>query len=244
MKRRALFMMFVLLGWGCNAVAEELYFKTKHDIQVFGTFEKVTNGSKRILLLFHQARSNRFEYAPLVQGWHKLGFDTLAIDQRSGGKMWGQTNKTVETLGQSRRYIEALEDLQAALDWAVKKKYETIICVGSSYSAALVFLLAEKNSKVIDGLACFSPGEYLGKKDLVKKAAKNLKLPLFITAASNNQEQANIRLVLSEMKSTKKVSWYRATYGVHGASTLRDDKNSKGAEQNRIRFQDFLKSLY
>ena len=72
-----------------------------------------------------------------------LGFNALAIDQRSGGNAWERSNDTIKRLGKSTGYDEALPDLEAALQWA-KSSGETgpIILWGSSYSAALVFLVA------------------------------------------------------------------------------------------------------
>jgi pimeloyl-ACP methyl ester carboxylesterase len=91
-----------------------------------------------------------------------LGFNVLAIDQRSGGNAWGRTNETVKRLGKSTGYDEALPDLEAALQWA-KSSGETgpIIVWGSSYSAALVFLLAANHRREVKAILAFSPGEYL-----------------------------------------------------------------------------------
>jgi len=51
--------------------------------------------------LFHQAGSNRGEYAMIGPMLAALGFNALAIDQRSGGNAWGRTNETVKRLGKS-----------------------------------------------------------------------------------------------------------------------------------------------
>ena len=75
-----------------------------------------------------------------------MGFHALAIDQRSGGERWGYENETVNKLGESTKYLAALPDLEAALKWKADGGYggKTLVW-GSSYSAALVFLLAAEH---------------------------------------------------------------------------------------------------
>ncbi len=238
-------MLFATLGCGSREVArgEEITVQAKDGQKVFGTYMQAKATNDRVILLYHQAKSNRHEYAPITPELNKLGFDTLAIDQRSGGEMWGHTNETVKARGQSTSYVEAYPDLQASVDWAVNKKYKTIVCVGSSYSAALNFLLAKDNDGKLTAIASFSPGEYLGKKDLVKDAAKQVKIPVYVTAGSTKEEEARVDEVLSKMESKEKVVCHKAGHGVHGASTLREDKNKEGAKENFDQFKKFLQKI-
>lgn len=219
---------------------EAVTLSATDDVHVFGTLRRAKENNGRIVLLFHQARSNRHEYDPTAPRLNQLGFDTLAVDQRSGGTMWDRDNQTVERLGKSTEYLYALADLQAAVDWAVGKKYQTIITVGSSYSAALNFILAERNAGKLTAIASFSPGEYLGSPDLVKNAAAKVTIPVYVTAAASDDEQARVDEVLSKTDSDKIVR-YKPQHGVHGASTLRRDKNPDGAEENFAEFSRFLK---
>lgn len=209
------------------------------DVKVFGTLSTAKEDNDRIILLFHQARSNRHEYDPIAPQLNELGFDTLAIDQRSGGTMWEHDNETVKALGDSTEYLYALPDLQAAVDWAVEKNYKTIVTVGSSYSAALSFILAKSNADELTAIASFSPGEYLGKPDLVKDAAAEVKLPVYVTAGAEEDEQSRVDEVLSRTDADKIVR-HKPTAGVHGASTLREDKNEAGAAENFAEFKAFL----
>lgn len=156
--------------------------------------------------------------------------------------MWGHDNQTVNAHGKSTEYLYALPDLQAAVDWAVAKKYKTIVTVGSSYTAALNFVLAKENADKLTAMASFSPGEYLGTTDLVKNAAAAVKIPIYVTADSSSSEQDNIDEVLSKTESDKIVR-YKPQHGVHGVSTLRTDKNQDGAEENFAEFSKFLSSL-
>ena len=223
--------------------AKEVTLTAADGGKVFGTHR--SSSGKVVVLLFHQAGSNRHEYGPTVPVLLKWGFDTLAIDQRSGGKMWGKANQTVKTRGGSTPYLEALPDLQAAHDWAVAQKYKTIIVVGSSYSAALVFLLARNNPRTIAGVVSFSPGEYLGKPDVVKSAAAQVAVPIFVTSASTPRERTRVEEVLSKRsgKQSKQVTRFRSDKAPHGASALREDRNPNSAQVNLSALQEFLLSV-
>src|ERR1051326_3719248 len=87
-------------------------------VRVFGTYYPAASTSTPIILLFHQAGSNRREYAPIAPRLVSANFSSLAIDARHGGKMWDRENETVTRLGHEASYLEALADLEAALAWA------------------------------------------------------------------------------------------------------------------------------
>ncbi len=233
---------FLLFAMTLSINAEEIKLTATDGKPIFGTFTAAKASNDKIVLLFHQARSNRHEYDTVAPVINKAGFDTLAIDQRSGGPMWGEVNQTVEAAGKSTEYAEAYPDLQAAVDWAVSKKYKTIITVGSSYTAALNFHLAKKNSDHITAMASFSPGEYLGKDLSVAKAARGLKLPVYVTSGSQSDELQRADDILKNA-NIKQLTRHRPKTGVHGASTLRKDRNPKGYQENLTHFMQFLNSL-
>jgi alpha-beta hydrolase superfamily lysophospholipase len=142
------------------------------------------DAGRPLILLFHQAGSNRAEYAPIAPMLTALGFDALAIDQRSGGSLWGHANETVRHLGRSEDYGSAFHDLEGALTWAKSSgRSGPVIVWGSSYSAALVFLLAAKHLQDVKALLAFSPGEYLASPSSVRSAAAQLSIPIFVTSA-------------------------------------------------------------
>lgn len=103
--------------------------------------------------------------------------------------------------------------------------------MGSSYSAALVFLLAAKHPAEVQGLMAFSPGEYLDKPDAVDQAARKVRVPVFISQASGEDELAASRALFDALPGSDKTLVVPTT-GVHGAATLRRDRNAAGAEQN------------
>ena len=145
---RFLFAAVLAMAPTCTHAADAISFTASDRVQVFADYYSAGSKAKPLILLFHQAGSNRGEYATIGPTLASLGFNALAIDQRSGGNAWRRTNETVKHLGKSTDYGEALLDLEAALQWA-KSSGQTgsILLWGSSYSAALVFLLAAEHVK-------------------------------------------------------------------------------------------------
>ena len=194
-----------------------------------------------LILAFHQAGSSSAEYAPLAPRLVRAGFSVLAIDQRSGGGEFGGKNTTVAALGRSTTYDAALPDLEAALAWGRAHAHGAPLLVwGSSYSAALVFVLASKHPADVQGLLAFSPGEYLGRPNAVSQAARSLTLPIFITQASSEDEIEQSRSVFQAVPSRDKTLFEPKGRGVHGSATLRADRNAKGAEENWAAVLGFL----
>ena len=220
---------------------DAISFAASDRVQVFADYYSAGSKAKPLILLFHQAGSNRGEYVTIGPRLAALGFNALAIDQRSGGNAWGRTNETVKHLGKSTDYDEALLDLEAALQWAKSSgQTESILVWGSSYSAALVFLLAAKHRREIRAILAFSPGEYLGGSSTVRKAAAQVSIPIFVTSAKDPKEIAVAKSVLDASPSAEKTQFVPQIAGVHGSSTLREDRNPAGAEENWAAVKQFL----
>lgn len=190
--------------------------------------EMVATSPKAVILLFHQAGSSSGEYAPIMRPLAEAGYSSLAIDQRSGGDMYGP-NLTVHALGGERDYLSARQDLEAALAWARTKKLPVILW-GSSYSAALVFLVAAEHPGEVAAVLAFSPDEYLDSEPgAVHAAAAKLAIPVFVTSAQDAKEVAAARSLLDAVPAKTKVQFVPVKGGVHGSSTLRADRNAGGA---------------
>ena len=195
-----------------------------------------------VLLLFHQAGSGKGEYASIGPRLATLGFNSIAIDQRSGGEMFG-TNQTETELGKTVSMQDALPDMEAALAWArANHPISKIVAVGSSYSAALVFVLAAKHPGDVAALAAFSPSEYFPDHNYVRAAARKLKIPVFIDSGSNPEEIASAKNIFVAVGSRDKTQ-YVPKNGVHGASTLRDDRDPAGAADNFTAFLSFVRRV-
>ena len=210
----------------------------KDKTRIYSSFTSAYDNNDKIVLLFHQAGSNRMEYQPILRDIHIASFDTLTVDQRSGGEKWDFANTTVKKLGKSTDYAQAYPDLEAALNWAVRKRYKTIIVVGSSYSASLAIVLASNHPKEVTAVAAFSPGEYFADKNWIKTAVSKLTVPLYITAPASENDKLDEVLKLS--KSSQDITVYHPQNGVHGASTLRQDMNPEGYRANLDSFVKFL----
>lgn len=200
-------------------------------------------GSETFILLFHQAGWSRGEYKEIAPKLNTLGYNCLAIDQRSGGavnSVTNQTNQRAVAEGKETTYLDAFQDIEATVAY-VKKVYspKKIIIWGSSYSSSLVLKYAGDHPDQIDAAMAFSPGEYFGKDDFIKNSAAHIKVPTFITSAQN--EQDNWAAINQAIPTTRKVTYVPATAGNHGSRALWEKfKDNNGYW---IAVKNFLKQL-
>jgi len=232
---------FIVVALAGAARAEPVTLVAADKIAVFGTYQSTGDKTKPIVLLFHMGSSNAGEYAPISNKLVALGYNALAIDQRSGGTEFGRANATVQALGHNTRQLAALPDLQAALDWARASGHTgKIIVCGSSYSASLVFLLAAQNPGKIDALMAFSPAEYLGGSTTVRDAAAQLKdVAVFVTSASTPEEIEAARAIVKAVPGKAKTQLIPKK-APHGASALRSDTNASGQAEVWTAVKRFL----
>ena len=195
---------------------------------------------KGIILLFHQADSSKAEYATIAPKLAAAGYTALAIDQRSGGSLYGP-NETASRLGKPATYEDAKADLVAALDWALPQ-HLPIILWGSSYSAALIFEIAAEHANQVSAILAFSPGEYLKRGGAVARAASRVEVPIYITTSSAADEIQAGRTILSASPARAKTQFVPKV-GVHGSSTLIEARNPKGAAENWEHVLAFLSAL-
>lgn len=230
---RSFLVLFWLVLFASPAVAEgseAIWLTAKDGVQIRADLYALAGDAGKsapLILLFHQAGASRHEYSAIAPRLNDLGFHALALDQRSGGDRWGK-NETVARLGHSADYLAALADLEAAWNWAVGAGYTGPKLVwGSSYSAALVFLLAAEHPE-IDGLLSFSPGEYLGSRtDEVRKAARQVEQPVLVLTPEDERDRA--KTVVDVIPGDKKRFVVPAD-AVHGSSMLVPGRNA-GAEE-------------
>ena len=213
-------------------------------VKIFATYYGTGDKTKPIVLLFHMAGANGAEYSTIAPKLNALGFNALAVDQRSGGRAFGRMNRTVKALGHSTGYRAALPDLQAALAWARANDSGKIVVCGSSYSASLVFLLAANNPGKIAGLMAFSPGEYLGGPHIVRDAAAKLRdVAVFVSSASNRGEIAAARVLVQAVPGSAKTQLIPKR-APHGASALRADANPAGSAEVWAAVTRFLAAVH
>jgi dienelactone hydrolase len=241
---RILFTTALLFGAGAGIAlaGEPVSFPASDGLTVDGDFTAAQGAPNGVILLFHQAGSNRAEYAPIAPRLAALGWSSLAIDQRSGGGMFGHANTTAAHAGRDPGYAAALPDLEGALAYAhAKAPGQRIVVWGSSYSAALVFVLAAKHPGDIEGVLAFSPGEYIAGASISGASAK-IHVPIFVTSASDRDEEHEAAHIIGASPASIKVD-YVPSHGVHGSSTLREDRNPAGAAENWRAVEGFLAQL-
>lgn len=207
--------------------AQPILLTASDGVKVHGSFYLAAK-PKALILLFHQAGSSKDEYATIAPRLQSAGYSALAIDQRSGGGMYG-TNETAKGLGREADFLEARPDLQAALDWAKQQKLP-IILWGSSYSSALIFPLAADNPHGVVALLSFSPGEYFDDKHMIRAAAAKLKVPVFIASTNSPEEVSEADPIMAALRKNPASVRYVPQHGVHGSSMLIAKRNPEGAE--------------
>lgn len=247
LSRRRLFPVLLAGATSVKADAPEprrVTLRASDGVRVYAWHYRAAARTLPAILLFHQAGSNHAEYTPIAPRLAALGYHSLALDQRSGGRMWGASNQTASELGKDVDYRAVLPDLEAALEWPLLQGLPPQSIVwGSSYSAALVFLLAAKHPSAVAAVMAFSPGEYLGDNHSVRDAAAKVQAPVFVTCALDAEELAAARAIAGAVPGSSAVQFVPAHGGVHGSSTLRRDRNPDGAEENWHAVEEFLAGL-
>ncbi|MDT7933446.1 MAG: alpha/beta hydrolase [Sphingomonadaceae bacterium] len=178
---------------------------------------------RALVLLFHQAGSSSAEYAAIAPRLVAGGLAVLAIDQRSGGGLFG-ANLTVDRLGGSRDYLEAGADLEAAIGWG-QRQASRIVLWGSSYSSSLVLMAAAKRPLGLAAVLSFSPGEYFGDTPIVRRAAARVRVPTLVYAAPDD-ETVRARPIAAALQPPAPVT--SCANGIHGSSTLIPERNPRG----------------
>ncbi len=182
--------------------------------------------SAPFIVLFHQARWSRGEYGEIIPKLAGLGFNCMAVDQRSGGIVNGvpnETHKRASEAGLTTTYLDAYRDMKAAVHFAQENYARGKLVVwGSSYSAALAIKLASELHDRIDGVLAFAPGEYFGRfgvgDDYITQAARQVTCPVFMTSAK--EERNNWMPIFQAIPGAQKHSFLPRTPGNHGSRAL------------------------
>ena len=206
---------------------EKVAFKAPDGINISADLYK-GQPSDTYVVLFHQAGYSRGEYNETAPKIVKIGFNCLAVDLRSGGEVNNVSNKTAQEakgLGKSTTYIDAEQDMIAAIDHAYSISKKPVIILGSSYSASLCLKIAKNNPKV-KAVIAFSPGEYFSSFNLnIQKEITGLKKPIY--AACARIEYPFMSTLLSGVSSEYK-TLFKPTgdkKGIHGSQILWDSSD-------------------
>jgi len=193
------------------------------------------------ILLCHQAGYSRGEYKDTAIELTKLGYAVMAIDQRSGktvNNIDNQTAKVAREKGLGDTYLDAKQDIEAAIDYIYHQNGgQKIILVGSSYSSSLALLMGVNNAK-IKAVAAFSPGEYFKGID-INKSISTYKKPVFVT--SSLSESAAVKTLVNKVDSNYLTHFIPEVKGIHGSRALWE--TTEGNKTYWTAFNGFLSSL-
>jgi dienelactone hydrolase len=241
------FVLALLAGAGDVLAQQDVQVQARDGVTVHGDFFAAAGDPRGTILLFHQGRSNRGEYATITPDLVKSGYDVLAIDQRVGGAAWSRFNLTAQGAARDAAqsgetyYLNALADLEAALDYAAKRPTRPIIAWGSGYSASLVFLLAAAHPDLVGGVLAFSPAQNFATASL-HDAASKVKCPVFIASSPDPGEVADARKLLGALPAGAKTQFI-PQHGLSGSPSLRRDANPRGAAEYWTAVNAFLAGI-
>lgn len=200
-----------------------LTFPAADGLPVTADYYASGDAAAPFVILFHQAEYSRGEYQEIAPKLVALGYNCLAVDQRSGSACNGVTNETYQAAranGLPTVFADAYPDLEAALSYVVSAHApKQLIVWGSSYSASLALILAAAHPAEVFAVLSFSPGEYFklnGKE--VAEYAVNITQPVFITSAKS--EEKSWRPIAEQITSAGCVFFVPEGNGRHGSSTL------------------------
>jgi len=223
-------------------VPEKIAFPSLDGLPITANLYHKDNAAP-VIVLCHQARFNKFEYVGIAKTLWEKGFNCLAIDQRSGGGIVEEINETnLEAKKQNKAvdFLDAEQDIVAAVNFASKKYGKKIILWGSSYSSVLALYTAIDNDSV-KAVISFSPGDYFEKeKGSLAKFLKTFTKPMFVT--SSKEEAKELTAMLSEMKMNEnQTQFIPDSAGFHGSRALW--KTSENNEEYWKAINTFLEKV-
>lgn len=210
---------------------ETISFKASDGLKVTADLYMAHKSDAPFIILYHQAGYSRGEYKEIAPRLNNMGFNCLAVDQRSGNKVNGidnLTKKEAVSQGLATEYLDAIPDIEAAylyVKYGIKP--QKIILWGSSYSAAILFYMGSEHHDNISGILSFAPGNYfkINNKDLKTYAAR-VTCPVFVTSAKS--EYDNWKDIFNHIRS-KKASFLPEAEGKHGSKALWENNPSHDA---------------
>ncbi|MEO1136922.1 MAG: alpha/beta fold hydrolase [Pseudomonadota bacterium] len=222
----------------------EISGRTADGVDYFGTLYFGGLPTEAPLIhLFHQGGSNgRGEYAPLTGWLNENGYRAIAWDLRSGGDLFGENNRTVDSLGDAddgfcAAYAE-VEDI-AKLSSSLAGNAPVIVW-GSSYSGALVFQAAAKYSEKIDAVIAFSPASGGPLADCrARDYLAGLQAPALVLRPASEMERES-SLEQRDIFESAGVEFLVIENGVHGSSMLVDERTENDMSEPRASVLQWL----
>lgn len=223
---KLLLSLFVFIIVSVQTKAQTIEFPSSDGIMITADSYIKHDLSAPFILLFHQAGWSRGEYVEIAPKLNAMGYNCIAIDQRSGDEVNDIINVTHQNAENKQLEVgfpDALPDMKAAIAY-VKEHYVKgkLILWGSSYSSALVLKLLGDEPNICDAGLSFAPGEYFerfGKtNDFIITSAKNIQVPIFITSAKDEKEYW--WPIYQSINTTTKQYFLPESDGNHGSRAL------------------------
>ena len=217
MKR--IILVFSLLFFNKSFAQEKISFPSIDGLPVTANYYKGLK-TRPVILLCHQANYSRGEYVNIAKVLQKLGYTCLAIDQRSGDAVNSVSNETKAAAKQKKlatNFLDAQQDMEAAIAYLSNRFQKKIIVLGSSYSASLAIKLAVDNNKIARVIA-FSPGNYFENKFVLEDVVQSIKIPVWVTSSKVEAEEVKKNLATANPKFVKQ--FVPEQSGEHGAKVL------------------------
>jgi alpha-beta hydrolase superfamily lysophospholipase len=223
-----------------NQSYKKVNFNSKDGLKITADYYEIKN-SKGLILLCHRSHFNRAEYRETAPKFNQLGYSCLAIDQRSGMKVYGEVNETknrAKELKLPTGYLDAKPDIEAGIDYALQLNgNKPILLLGSSYSASLALLISTESDK-IRAVIAFSPGEYLKGINLAVHI-QSITIPVYAT--SSKKEIKDVEEVLKFVDKKYVTQFKPPEEGFHGSKILWE--SVKGFEDHWNNIEGFLNRL-
>lgn len=219
---------------------EKITFHSRDGLLITADHYKVA-GHKGMIHLCHRSHCNRAEYRETAPKFNALGYSCLAIDQRSGMKVFGEDNETKNRAKAQKLatgYLDAKPDVEAAIAFAEKLNGgQAIILLGSSYSAALALLITSETQQLKATLV-FSPGEHLKGVNLAEKIT-SIKSPVYASSAKKEIEE--VEEVLQFVDPQYITHFKPQEEGFHGSKILWESVS--GFEKHWEQIEVFLNAV-
>lgn len=209
----------LILAFGHAQAQQTITFPSPDSLKVTADLY-MADAQYPYILLLHQARYSRGEYREIAPKLTRLGYNCLAIDQRSGQEVNFVKNETAALANEKNlptSYLDALPDIRAAIDYIKSKSNKPIIIWGSSYSASLALVVANTELR-IGAVVAFSPGEYFPNRHYVQENTSKITVPVFVASAKNECETT--RSTCAKINQNLLTIFCPTQEGAHGSSAL------------------------
>ena len=222
-----------------------LTFETVDGITVTADLYRIHTEAPCVVM-FHRDDSSRGEYQMIAPLLNDIGFNCLAVDLRLGWESNGVLNSTYAGAVAQWRYVDAfldgesfanavpdvMIDMMTAVLYAQDElKAETVVIMGSGYSATLALALASVYPDIIDGVMAFSPSDFALDGKTIEDYAVEITGPMLITVQLESGQKDEIEAMFERIPSEDK---YLVITDDHATDALAYENADTAAFENPV----------